>query len=299
MKLHYFEWSPKDFAPNGPRAVQPLVFLHGMGGTGQIWRPIGAALEDEYRCIALDQRGHGLSRPIPEADPTYHALDYARDVVETLATLNIDSFYLIGHSMGVRTALAVAHLIPEKVKGLVAVDIGISSEWGGGIGLPLAKFLGELPETFPDRESLKEYVTRECPDPAIAQYLIAVSKKVSDPSESNAEELGTKNSAGSANEVWIFPFDHQALVKTIYQANDAPLGDWVMEAAEAGVRMAFLRGEKSKVWLKEDYEAQRAQYQHPLLCFEEWENCGHGLPFEQRARFIQFIRDFVVAEPII
>jgi pimeloyl-ACP methyl ester carboxylesterase len=282
MKLHYFEWAPKDFKPNSGRVDFPLIFLHGMGGTGQIWRPIGAGLEDQFRCIALDQRGHGLSRPVPENK--YHALDYARDAIETLGLLQIDSFFLIGHSMGVRTALAVAHLIPEKVKGLIAVDIGISSEWGGGIGMPLANFLGALPETFPDRASLKEYVARECPDPAIAQYLIAVSKKVSNENESS------KNTSA---EVWIFPFDHQALVKTIHQANDAPLGEWVMKSADAGVRMAFLRGENSKVWLKADYETQREKYKHPLLCFEEWENCGHGLPFEQRARFIQFIRDFV------
>ena len=95
-------------------------------------------------------------------------------------------------------------------------------------------------------------------------------------------------------ETWVFPFDHQSLVKTIHQANEAPLDEWLIDILNAGVRVLFLRGANSKVWLKEDYETQKAQFQHPLLQFEEWENCGHGLPFEQRARFVQRVKDFTL-----
>lgn len=276
MKLHYFDWEPKDSFLHLQSEALPLVFLHGMGGTGYIWRPIAAALEDEFKCIALDQRGHGLSRPVPNSEPGFQALDYGRDVVSTLTMLGIKRFFLIGHSMGVRTALAVAHFIPDQIAGLVAVDIGITPEWGGGIGLPLASFLQNLPTTFSDRAKMREYVVQNCPDPSIAQYLIAVAKKISD-----------------APETWIFPFDHEALVKTIHQANEAPIPEWVMQTVQSGVRTTFLRGENSKVWSKADYESQKAKYIHPLLQFEEWENCGHGLPFEQRARFVKFLKDFV------
>jgi pimeloyl-ACP methyl ester carboxylesterase len=270
-----------------------------MGGTAYIWRPIAAQLEDELICIALDQRGHGMSRPVPDSEPHYHALDYAKDVLQTVEDLGIEKFFLIGHSMGVRTALAVAHLEPKKIAGLIAVDIGITSDWGGGIGLPLATFLQNLPKTFLSRTELKDYVFKQCPDPAIAQYLTAVAKKVltsevdqipdDGPVVLNAKEVISTTDP----EVWIFPFDHEALVKTIYDANAAPLGEWVMQIVNAGVPATFLRGANSKVWSKVDYEAQRKEYVHPLLHFEEWENCGHGLPFEQRARFVEFIRNFV------
>jgi esterase len=277
MKLNYFQWMPKELGPESGTSTIPLVFLHGMGGTGQIWRPIGAQLEDQFLCIALDQRGHGLSRPVPVNSPGFHAEDYARDVIETLDAMGVNTFFLIGHSMGVRTALAVAHLVPERIKGLIAVDIGISSEWGGGIGLPLATFLEALPRTFPNRNSMKEHLARECPDPAIAQYLSAVAKKISD-----------------APETWNFPFDHEALVETIHDANEAPLEQWVKEIEAAEVHMSFLRGENSRVWLKEDYETQRAKFASPLLTFEEWPNCGHGLPFEQRTKFVEYVKNFVL-----
>jgi len=275
MKLHYFEWPNHPSSTPNSSSSFPLVFLHGMGGTGQIWRPVTAALEDSFRCVALDQRGHGASRPVPVGEPGFHAMDYARDVLETLSSLKIERYFLISHSMGVRTALALAHLAPEKIAGIIAVDIGITSEWGGGIGLPLANFLEALPTEFPNRMELKNYVFKECPDPAIAQYLTAVAKKVND-----------------SPETWIFPFDHEALVKTIHQADDAPLGEWTLSALEEGIKITFLRGENSKVWLKPDYEAQKKQYVHPLLNFEEWEKCGHGLPFEQRAQFVEFIKKF-------
>jgi pimeloyl-ACP methyl ester carboxylesterase len=245
-----------------------------MGGTGRIWRPIASALEDHFDCIAPDQRGHGGSRTVPSGEENrFHAEDYARDVSQLLRELGVSRYLLIGHSMGVRTALALARSEPERVRKLIAIDIGLTQEWGGGIGIPLAKFIETLPESFHDRKTMKEHLSKHCPDPAIAQYLSAVAQM-------------TK----SEPETWTFPFDHRALVQTIHQANQAPLSSWLREILDAGVPAWFLRGARSRVWSKEDYESQKAELAHPLLHFEEWENCGHGLPFEQRARMVELIR---------
>lgn len=274
MKLNFFQWLPKENLNVPSNGRVPLVFLHGMGGTGQIWRPISAQLEEEFWCIAPDQRGHGGSRPVPENEKDYfNAQDYARDVSALLDNLGIDRYYLIGHSMGVRTSLALAHLEPHKVAGLIAVDISITSEWGGGIGKRLADFIEKLPREFPDRVSLKDYCFLHCPDPSIAQYLTAVSKKTSD-----------------APETWVFPFEHEALVKTIHQADETPIEEWLKEILSAGIQTTFLRGAQSKVWLKADYDEQSTRLKHPLLEFQEWENAGHGLPFEQRIKFVELIR---------
>ena len=178
--------------------------------------------------------------------------------------------------MGVRTALALGRLHPTRIKSLIAVDIGISSEWGGGMGKPLGDFIRALPSSFPNRNSLREHLFRNCPDPAIAQYLAAVAKNTS---------LGD-------DENWEFPFENECLIQTIEQAHEADIGGWVREILNAGIPILFLRGENSKVWLKDDYEAQKHTYAHPLLTFEEWEKCGHGLPFEQRTKFIEKIREF-------
>jgi pimeloyl-ACP methyl ester carboxylesterase len=288
MKLHYSEWKPK-IASNRPS----IVFLHGMGGTGAIWRPIAAQLEDEFRCIALDQRGHGLSRPVigPTANQ-WTALDYAQDVLDTIRTLNLESMMIVGHSMGARTALGVAELwatesaqsFQEQVRHVVCVDIGLQGSWGGGMGRPLANFLEALPESFPSRAELKAYLTAHCPDPSIAQYLIAVAKNTA---------------PASSAENWGFPFDHRAIVETIHQANlganlgensKSKLADWALRSTSLDVPVTFLRGQNSKVWSASDYSKQKAKFESPNFRFEEWENCGHGLPFEQRARFVAWLR---------
>ena len=292
MELHFFKWMPQSSATESKKGLTMLLFLHGMGGTGQIWRPIAASLEEDFLCIAPDQRGHGLSRPIPAAEVNaFHSSDYADDVCSLLSKLVIEyspnSIYFIGHSMGVRTALATAAKVlsdstsgvgRELLKGVIAVDIGLQSKWGGGIGEPLANFIRALPETFPGRASLREYLFANCPDQAIAQYLAAVSKKI-----------------GDSPETWVFPFEHEALVQTILQADEAPIEQWVRDICAAGVPMLALRGADSKVWLKPDYENSRVTLANPLLTFEEWPGCGHGLPFEQRPKFIERIRAFVTS----
>lgn len=249
-----------------------------MGGTGRIWRPIAAALEEVRICLAPDQRGHGKSRPVPsEESGCFHAMDYAKDLLHILDLLDLEGYprvHLVGHSMGVRTALALTALAPERVAGLLALDIGISSAWGGGIGVPLSQFLQGLPKHFPDRQEMRRTLLATCPDPAIAQYLSAVAEPAPGPDGG-----------------WVFPFDHEALIRTIDQAHHAPIGDWLEAALHRGIPCTFLRGAHSRVWLKPDYEDQRSRYVHPLLRFEEWENCGHGLPFEQRERLVRYLKE--------
>jgi pimeloyl-ACP methyl ester carboxylesterase len=282
MDLHFFEWMPHNINADSKNSLTMLVFLHGMGGTGQIWRPIAANLEVDFLCIAPDQRGHGQSRPVPANESTlFHASDYANDLVPLLkkvvSTHSPDRLYIIGHSMGVRSGLATAISILDWpiFKGFISVDIGLQSKWGGGIGEPLANFIRDLPETFSDRASMRDYLFANCPDQSIAQYLSAVARKV-----------------GDSPETWVFPFNHEALVQTILQADEAPIAEWVHRICNAGIPFLALRGENSKVWLKRDYEDQKISLAHANLTFEEWKDCGHGLPFEQRPKFIERIRAF-------
>lgn len=281
MNLHLNEWFPRgNFSPAGRSPT--FLFLHGMGGTGSIWRPIAAQLEDVYYCVAPDQRGHGQSRPVPTAEKNlWRATDYAQDLKQLFEERDWRDVTVIGHSMGARTSLALGHLFlsdPGRLRQVVCVDIGLKGAWGGGMGRPLADFLENLPREFADRKTMRDYLFAHCPDPAIAQYLSAVAKNLAP--------------AGAA-ERWGFPFDHEDVVATIHQANAGQQDSipvWTMELVGAGVPVTYLRGETSRVWSKEDYEAQRNQYRHPLLQFQEWENCGHGLPFEQRARFVEFVK---------
>jgi len=250
-----------------------------MGGTGALWRPMAAALEGEMDILAPDQRGHGKSQ-IPHApggrgEPGYTPLDYGRDLIETLEAHRFHPAWLIGHSMGVRSACAAAYLRPEWVQGLILVDLGFSGVAGGGLGEGLAHFLKILPHDFPTREVARDFMVANCPDPSIAQYLMAVSVRTPD---------------GRIT----FPFDHAALIQTVYAARDASVRAWVKQLALEGMRILVLRGQKSLVWSREEFELERQELaSYPSVRFEEIEGAGHGLPFEKRPEFVARIREWI------
>lgn len=102
-------------AGDGP----PLVLMHGLFGAARNLGVLTRALSSSFRVFALDLRNHGDS-------PHSEVMDYpamAGDVAETLAHLGLDRVRLCGHSMGGKTAMALALTRPELVERLVVMDI--------------------------------------------------------------------------------------------------------------------------------------------------------------------------------
>jgi len=174
----------------------------------------------------------------------------------------------------VRTSAALAHLVPERVLGLVLIDLGLTGPAGGGLGDDLGQFLKILPEHFADRGFARVFMDAHCPDPSIAQYLMAVSKQ---------DEHGV-----------TFPFDHQALIETIKASIQISVQKWVEDFGRTGRPVLILRGEKSMVYAR-DLFLQEKQTLAPIssITFEEVKGCGHGLPFERRKEFCERLLRFV------
>ncbi|MBC7691664.1 MAG: alpha/beta hydrolase [Methylotenera sp.] len=270
-------------AKRNPKETK-LLFLHGMGGTGALWRPVAAALEDDFDILAPDQRGHGRSQvqSVPAGLSShgkgsgFTPLDYGRDLVDTLTALQFHPTWVIGHSMGVRSACALAHLKPEWVQGLLLIDLGFSGPAGGGLGDGLANFLKKLPPRFDSRAQAKEFMAQECPDPSIAQYLMAVS----------VPEPGT---AGIT-----FPFDRSALIQTIEAARDTSVRKWIEEFGKSGKPVLVLRGALSQVWTHEEFMKEKHHLSgFSSIQFEEVHGASHGLPFEKRLEFVERLRRLV------
>ena len=108
-----------------------LVFLHYWGGSSRTWRHVVDALSPDYRTIALDQRGWGRSA----APETGYALnDLADDVLAVIEALDLESYILVGHSMGGKAAQLAASRRPRGLMGLVLVAPAPPSP----LALPLA-----------------------------------------------------------------------------------------------------------------------------------------------------------------
>jgi 2-(acetamidomethylene)succinate hydrolase len=99
---------------------EAVVFLHGLSGVADVWRPTVAHLPSGRRYLAIDQRGHGQSFA-PETG--YTAAAMATDVEQAIAAFG-SPVHLVGHSMGARIAIVLAARRPHLLRSVAVVDIG-------------------------------------------------------------------------------------------------------------------------------------------------------------------------------
>jgi len=90
VQIFYKDWGPKD--------AQPLVFHHGWPLSADDWdAQLLFFLEQGYRVIAHDRRGHGRSQQVSEGHDMDH---YAADASAVVEHLNLKNSVHIGHSTG-------------------------------------------------------------------------------------------------------------------------------------------------------------------------------------------------------
>ncbi|HSP88359.1 MAG TPA: alpha/beta hydrolase [Ignavibacteriaceae bacterium] len=104
---------------------QPLVIIHGNGGSIAEMSNQIAYFKDNYKIIAADSREHGKSSGDNER-LTYEKM--AMDLVMLLDRLNIDSAFVVGWSDGGIIGLLMAINFPEKVKKLAICGANIEPD---------------------------------------------------------------------------------------------------------------------------------------------------------------------------
>jgi pimeloyl-ACP methyl ester carboxylesterase len=120
IRMHYLEWGDK----NGV----PLVWAHGNASSGYEIRAVAPRLAQAgYRVLAVDYRGHGLTR-VTDYDFTIHHI--ADDLTAMLDSLRIPAAVFGGSSKGGFVAAAVYDHYPNRVRGLLMADGGTwSNQW--------------------------------------------------------------------------------------------------------------------------------------------------------------------------
>jgi pimeloyl-ACP methyl ester carboxylesterase len=121
-ELHLLEWSAEGV---------PMLLLHGFGNEAHIWDDFAPIVAPHYRTLALDHRGHGQSDWDPEG--RYDIDSLVDDVEAVTAALGIERLVLVAHSLGGRVATVFAGRHPERVAGLVIVDIGPEVDLRGSL----------------------------------------------------------------------------------------------------------------------------------------------------------------------
>jgi pimeloyl-ACP methyl ester carboxylesterase len=101
-------------------AGEPVICIHGLGGTKASFLPTVAALADGYRVIVLDLPGFGESDK-PIAAP-YDARYFARSVTALMDELGIQSAHVVGNSLGGRVAIELGLRHAERLRRLALLS---------------------------------------------------------------------------------------------------------------------------------------------------------------------------------
>ncbi len=93
LRLHVREWGKAD----GP----PIVFIHGWSQNHLCWgKQYESVLADEFRLVAYDLRGHGMSEAPLEPEHYTDGKLWADDLAAIIAELGLDRTVLVGWSYG-------------------------------------------------------------------------------------------------------------------------------------------------------------------------------------------------------
>lgn len=97
---------------------QPVLFVHGTGGSGVYFAPLVKELVPFFRCILMDRPGWTLSSPIDYSDGDFGSI--VSDLQEQLlASLDVDRAHMVGGSIGNLFALRLALNHPDRVGNIV------------------------------------------------------------------------------------------------------------------------------------------------------------------------------------
>jgi pimeloyl-ACP methyl ester carboxylesterase len=116
LRLHY-----RDYA--GPHERPPILCLPGLTRNARDFEPIADRLAGEWRIIAVEFRGRGLSEYDPEPG-NYVPRTYAADVLKLLDQLGIADAVFFGTSLGGIVTMLMSSTDPERIAGALINDIG-------------------------------------------------------------------------------------------------------------------------------------------------------------------------------
>jgi pimeloyl-ACP methyl ester carboxylesterase len=110
-----------------PPGAMTVVCLHGSGADSIVWSAQISRLRKNYTIIAPDLPAHGRS----EGRALQSAKEYAEWLHEFAQALELERFFLMGHSFGGAVAQEYARMHPAKIAGLVLIGTGTRFKLSG------------------------------------------------------------------------------------------------------------------------------------------------------------------------
>ena len=118
--IHY-----RDFSFALPwQAQRPVILVHGLGCTWEVWLRQIPALANSRRVIAIECRGSGASRP---AQQGWTMWDMGDDIATLVESLGLDRPDVVGLSMGGAVAMHFAIAHPVLLNRLITIGAPVGA----------------------------------------------------------------------------------------------------------------------------------------------------------------------------
>lgn len=239
-----------------------FVILHGLFGSSPNFTSLAKALSENYRVIRFDLPNHGRS---------YHTNTHTYDVManavlDSLTALGVDTFSLLGHSMGGKVAIQVSAIAQDRIEQLVVVDIAPVQYALSAHSDVLAALNAVEPDHLNDRQDADAIIARWISDPNLRQFLMT-----------NLQRSGGKFSWRINLSVLTHQYENIAAAPQIPAAFTKPC--------------LFVRGGKSDYVLPSHEALIRKHFTDVKI--ETVENAGHWLHAEAPRPFWNVLSTFL------
>lgn len=118
------------FEVKGPEDAPAIIFTHGGGLNGDMFKDQVSAFKDSYRVVTWDIPGHGRSAPLQE---NLDIIKAGESMIGIMDQLGIEKAVVVGQSLGVYVNQHAAVNYPDRIKAIVSIG-----------GLPIDKPLSNL-----------------------------------------------------------------------------------------------------------------------------------------------------------
>jgi pimeloyl-ACP methyl ester carboxylesterase len=96
-----------------------VTFIHGAGGSSNVWFKQIKAFGDNYNVLLIDLRGHGKSKGMFEKVKKYSFKYVSQDVIDVLDFLKVKESHFVGISLGTILIRKITEIRPSVVKSMV------------------------------------------------------------------------------------------------------------------------------------------------------------------------------------
>src|SRR3984957_263583 len=185
----------------------PVLLVHGFASSKNVnwvyptW--VSELKKNRYRVIALDNRGHGDSSKLYDAEQ-YHIPTMAGDVSALMDHLEIERADIMGYSLGSRMTAVLALQAPQRLRSAILGGIGIGLIEGGGPGENVAEAL-EAPSledvTDPVGRTFRAFADQTRSDHRALAACLRGSRRLMTREEAAAIKVPVLIAVGTADEI--------------------------------------------------------------------------------------------------